>query len=326
MQIVLDTRGLQMSVRNSCFMISDEKENETRIIHPNRVSSFLITSPSRISTPALLLASEYQIPVIICNPSGRPAVRMWSPAFLNTSLLRRKQYRFCESMQSMYWASNTIRSKVNGQIQNLQYLAGRRTAIASQVTLIAGRIAEQSDKLNPDAFISIPEAKKRLLSYEAYAAAYYWQICGTRLPDPFTFTGRVKRNPADAFNACINYLYGMLRNNVETAILSFGLDPALGIMHRDGYKMPSLVFDIMEPFRPVMDKLLLTAILNKTMPTEVFDGKAAIPRITKPCRHTLIHFFNTRLHTRAELNGTSLLLNNLILNEVKQLTDKIKQL
>jgi CRISPR-associated protein Cas1 len=314
-----------MSVRNFCFVISDEKENESRIIHPNRVSSFLITSPSRISTPALILASEYQIPVILCNQTGRPVVRMWSSAFLNTSLLRRRQYHFCESIQSMHWASGIIHDKVKGQTENLRYLAGRKPAMARQVNEALDRIAVQDSRLDLETAANIAEAKKRLLSFEAYAAAHYWQLAGTRLPLPYLFTGRVKRNPEDAFNACINYLYGMLRNNVETAILSFGLDPALGIMHRDGYRMPSLVFDMMEPFRPVMDKLLFTAILNKTLPDEMMDRKAALPRITKEGRKALIQHFNNRLHTRAALPGKSLLLNNLILSEVKQLTDKIKK-
>jgi CRISPR-associated protein Cas1 len=314
-----------MSVRNFCFLISDEKENESRLIHPNRVSSFLITSPSRISTPALILAAEYQIPVILCNQTGRPVVRMWSSSFVNTSLLRRKQYHFCESTQAMQWAKGIIQKKVNGQTGNLLYLAGRKPAIARQVNEANDRIEVQAAILEPETATNIAEAKKRILSFEAYAAAHYWQLAGKRLPQPYTFNGRVKRNPEDAFNACINYLYGMLRNQVETAILSFGLDPALGIMHRDGYKMPSLVFDMMEPFRPVMDRLLFTAILGKDLPEEIMDRKATLPRITKEGRRVLIQLFNNRMHTRATLADNSLLLNNLILGEVKKLTDKIKQ-
>jgi len=55
MQIVLDTRGMQMSVRNNCFLF--ETEADSRIVHPSRIGSILITAACRISSPALILAA-----------------------------------------------------------------------------------------------------------------------------------------------------------------------------------------------------------------------------------------------------------------------------
>jgi CRISPR-associated protein Cas1 len=324
MQIVLDTRGLQMSVRNACFFISDEKEHESRIIHPDRIDSFLITAPARISSPALILAAEYQIPVIICNQCGRPMVRMWSSSFLNTSLLRRKQYRYCDSAASLQWASELIEAKITGQLANLNYLSGRHKVNKNQLEMVKERVEANTSGTGFSAELPMPEQKKKLLSIEAHAASYYWQLAGINLPEPFTFSSRVKRNPADAFNASVNYLYGMLRNQVESAILSFGLDPALGIFHRDGYRMPSLVFDLMEPFRPVVDRLLFTAILNKSLPENYYDNKAKVPLIVKEGRLALISLFMERLHTRAALGEVSLNLDNLILHEVKRFTHQIK--
>jgi CRISPR/Cas system-associated endonuclease Cas1 len=90
--------------------------------------------------------------------------------------------------------------------------------------------------------------------------------------------------------------------------------------------MPSLVFDMMEPFRPVMDKLLFTAVLQKTLPETILDNNSIHPRITKEGRHALIQLFNNRMQTRAQVGNASFSLNNLILHEVKMFTGKLKEL
>ena len=204
-------------------------------------------------------------------------------------------------------------------------MAGRKTSLSTDVVAAIKKTDIQLEAFSAIQQPDLITGKKQLLFREAYAAAAYWQLIGTLLPMPFTFCNRVKRKPTDAFNACINYLYGMLRNHVEAAVLCYGLDPALGIMHRDGYCMPSLVFDLMEPFRPITDRLLLTAILQQQLPTNLLMGENGMPRITKEGRHKLIELFMHKLHETTTLKGTTATLNNLVLNEVKLLTETIRK-
>lgn len=320
MQVVLDTRGLHLSVRNACFSISND--NETHLIHPGRITSILVTAPCRISSPALLLAAENEIPVVICDNTGYPAVRMWSSMFLNTSVLRRRQYEFTQTSHALKWASELIDLKIEGQAANLKYLAGRKPAIISDVE----EALEAINKIKAQMLIqgcAEASSKKQLLYIEAYAAARYWQLVGKKLPPPFTSEGRVKKQPPDGFNTCINYLYAVLRNHTETAVLSMGLDPALGIIHRDGYKLPSLVFDLMEPFRPVADRILISAILKKQLSEAniIIEGNSA--RLTREGRHNIIRLFNEKLHTPVIYRGKSALLSNHIISEAKLLAIKI---
>lgn len=324
MQVVLDTRGLQLSVRNQCFLI--EMEKESRLIHPQRISSILITMPCRISSPALILAAESQIPVVFCNNCGKPLARIWSPRFLNTSTLRRKQYVYTTHEKAIFWSEDIIKLKIQGQTDNLKFVASRKPSIKPQVEKAEQDIAFQLSKFNATSNQDRIKNKKHLLFCEAYAAAQYWQLIGIKLPIPFMFENRIKQEPTDAFNACINYMYGMLRNQVETAILSIGLDPALGIMHRDGYCLPSLVFDIMEPFRPIVDRILLTAALQNQIKEEIMTVIENKHRISKPGRKQLIELFINKLHSRLLYRGVTTSMQNHILTEVKLLADKIKQL
>jgi CRISP-associated protein Cas1 len=168
--------------------------------------------------------------------------------------------------------------------------------------------------------------KKTLLFIEAFAASHYWQLIGLKLPEPWNFSNRVKRSPADPFNASVNYLYGMLRNHVETAVLSFGLDPALGIIHRDGYKMPSLIFDMMEPFRPVVDRILIDKLLCGELTGEILEESGTGRMISKSGRKQLITLFNAKLKERIRFRESVTTLQNHILTEVRYLKERINDI
>lgn len=323
MQIILDTRGLQVSVRNGCFLFATD--SESRIVHPERISSILVCSPCRISSPALILAVTFQIPFVICDNCGKPLVRTWSPRLINTSKLRRAQYQFTSRRDSIEWSENVIRYKIEGQKSNLLFAVKRKPSIKAEVfkALIAiDNVLSRLDNIND---CSLIDYKKKLLFVEAFTASFYWQLFGLALPSTFQFTNRVKKNPQDVFNNSVNYLYGMLQNQIESAVLSLGLDPAIGIMHRDGYKMPSLIFDLMEPFRPIIDRFLFIIISEGLLGLDILEENRGKITISKSGRKKLIELFGKKLETRCTFRGTDASLKNHILTEVKFLVTRIKE-
>lgn len=81
----------------------------------------------------------------------------------------------------------------------------------------------------------------------------------------------------------------------------------------------------MEPFRPIMDRVLLTATLQNQLKDDIMIIIENKHRINKTGRQQLIELFNNKLHSRVLYRGTTTSLQNQILNEVKLLADKIKQ-
>ena len=322
MQVVLDTYGLSLSVRNGCFLIASKSEK--RMVHPDRITSILVTMPCRISSPAILLAATCQINLVICTRTGKPEARLWTPRFLNTSTLRRKQYGFSRSSSGFKWVQSVILQKLTAQLANLRFVTDRKPAEKEATEHDLTEIEQTIERLKAVDTYDL-DCLKTIRYFEASVAQQYWTIVGKRMPGQFNFEGRTKRNPTDPFNACINYLYGMLRNQIETAILSIGLDPALGIMHRDGYKLPSLVFDLIEPFRPIADRILIDAIIAGKLQnvTEEFENGSV--RINQKGRKALITMFNEKLNKTSLYKNTKASLLNHILLETRQLADKIKQ-
>ncbi|WP_410222187.1 type II CRISPR-associated endonuclease Cas1 [Pedobacter sp.] len=91
-------------------------------------------------------------------------------------------------------------------------------------------------------------------NYEARAAAYYWQNVFPKKME--FFRGR----EGDPPNNLLNYGYAILRAIVARGLVSSGLLPTLGIHHRNKYNAYCLADDVMEPYRPYVDELVLGII------------------------------------------------------------------
>ncbi len=89
---------------------------------------------------------------------------------------------------------------------------------------------------------------------EGIAAKWYWE----RL---FDYTLEFNRAPdGEAPNNLLNYGYAIVRTTLARCIVGTGLLPVLGIFHRNQYNPFCLADDLMEPYRPMVDRLVLEIV------------------------------------------------------------------
>lgn len=108
---------------------------------------------------------------------------------------------------------------------------------------------------------------------EAIAASYYWKRI-------FPYPNFIRDRFADDVNVVLNYGYTMLRAVVARALVCAGLLPTLGIHHHNKYNSYCLADDVMEPYRPYVDKLILK--LNKEGLGECLDEGTKINLLKIP--------------------------------------------
>jgi CRISPR-associated protein Cas1 len=93
-------------------------------------------------------------------------------------------------------------------------------------------------------------------NYEGRAAAYYWKNIFNGIVDDNFVRGRFEDDP----NNLLNYGYAVLRAVVARSLVGSGLLPTLGIHHRNKYNAFCLADDIMEPYRPFVDTVVLDIV------------------------------------------------------------------
>lgn len=103
---------------------------------------------------------------------------------------------------------------------------------------------------------------------EARAAAYYWRYL-------FNEISGFNRDREGVFpNNLLNYGYAILRSVIARALVGSGLLPTIGIHHHNRYNSYCLADDIMEPYRPFVDELVIQIM-------EEFPGETELTKNVK---------------------------------------------
>ena len=110
---------------------------------------------------------------------------------------------------------------------------------------------------------------------EGRAAAYYWRNVFPSLPN--FVRGKDEEPP----NNLLNYGYAIVRAIIARSLVSAGLLPTLGIHHHNRYNAYCLADDIMEPYRPYVDKAVIDIIQSgvdyKEITTDIKRTMLGIP-------------------------------------------------
>ncbi|MBN2683432.1 MAG: type II CRISPR-associated endonuclease Cas1 [Bacteroidales bacterium] len=167
--------------------------------------------------------------VITCDDSHMP-LGLMLPLESNTLQGERfiKQINVSEPLKKQMW-QQTIVAKINNQAKLLQSRGG--TIRNMQYW------ASEVKSGDPD-------------NYEARAAAWYWSKIFPQISD--FKRGREEAEP----NNLLNYGYAVLRAVIARSLVASGLLPTLGIHHHNRYNAYCLADDIMEPYRPFVDKIV----------------------------------------------------------------------
>lgn len=186
---------------------------------------------------------ENKVAIIVCNDKHMPAGLML-PLVGNTEQSERYDAQITASLplKKQLW-QQTIAMKIRNQgavlkkVNNLEI--GNMLAWSSQVR--SG---------DPD-------------NLEGRAAAYYWRnLFGED-------SGFVRRQEGDDPNGLLNYGYAILRAVIARSLVASGLIPTLGIHHSNKYNAYCLADDIMEPYRPYVDLMVVNLIRKFHLPPEI---------------------------------------------------------
>lgn len=178
---------------------------------------------------------ENNVALITCDKTHHPTGLMLNLAGNNLQSAKFKaQLSAGQPLIKQLW-QQTVKAKIKNQALMLKRL---------------GREAENLMKWSADVKSGDPD------NLEARAAAYYWKNI---LPEISNFKREREGIPP---NSLLNYGYAILRAIVARSLVGSGLLPTLGIHHRNQYNHYCLADDIMEPYRPFVDALVVEIVRN----------------------------------------------------------------
>jgi CRISP-associated protein Cas1 len=302
MQLVLNTFGTSLQKDNNMFLVihKDGKQH----VHPDGLKSVLISKGASITSDAALLAVENEIEVLFVDQMGQPQGRLWSVKYGSVSTIRRKQLDFTFSKAAIVWIKEIIQQKLDNQIALLLSLEAEEQVKERKIENAINKIQDYKRKIEQCQGEVISDVAASLRGWEGAASRFYFETIALFVPDQYAFGKRSQHPATDVFNCLLNYGYGMLYGKIEGALIKAGIDPYVGVFHRDDYNRPVLVFDVIEKFRVWVDYVVVGLLSQKVIDEDCYsikaDGSYWLEALGK---RILIQSFNDYLEEVIKMNG-----------------------
>ncbi len=279
MQIYLNTYGTYLHVKDEMFEIRvpvKDAEPEKKHIAAHKISSIIMSTSAALSTDAVRLALMNNIDIIFTQSDGFPMGRIWHSKLGSTTKIRKRQLEASLGKEAVTFTKSWIFEKMNNQLDFIKDLKKHRSQMAGYLDEKIGRIENLIISLTALKAEKIEDIADTIRGLEGTCGRLYFETISYVIPDQYQFDGRSMRPAKDAFNAFINYGFGILYTRVEKSLMIAGLDPYVGFLHRDDYNQKSMVFDFIEPYRTFVEtavfRLFSAKKVNKAHIDEITNG------------------------------------------------------
>ncbi|GKS67500.1 hypothetical protein YTPLAS73_10470 [Nitrosarchaeum sp.] len=244
--------GHSISVKDSKIILKDchdpfsPPKTESWYIKNMPYEKIVLQGKGYISTDALALLSENNRNVILLDHHGKPVTYL-NPVMESLTATRNRiaQYdTFRNPEKCQYLQRKIVKSKLESQIRFLRIT--NRDEVKEAISKLEVHLSNLND--------STPN------SNESKTSHIYFRAFAKLIPDRYEFysrnpsyVGLAKNKATDIVNALLNYGYAVLGGEISKFINGLGLDAYCGFYHNQHTGFQPLVYDMMEPFRWLVD-------------------------------------------------------------------------
>jgi CRISPR-associated protein Cas1 len=257
--LYVTTQGAYLAKESETVLVRVEDEVKLRIpIH--QLAGIVCFGQVSVSPFLMGFCAERGVHVTFLTENGRFLARVQGPVSGNV-LLRREQYRRADDLAAVTQISRII---VGAKIANARAVLqrglrersenGDSPALKGSVRFLSALQDTLRGCADADAVRGVEGSAARSY-FEAFDDLILQQ------KEHFFFRERTRRPPLDNMNALLSFTYTLALHDVEAALETVGLDPAVGFLHRDRPGRPGLALDLLEEFRaPFADRLAISVV------------------------------------------------------------------
>ena len=294
MELYLNTPGTYLHVKDQLFEVKVKKDGVEQKHHfaAKKIKTIILATRAALSTDAVQLALMHNVDIVFVQHDGHPFGRVWHSKLGSTTKIRKRQLEVSLNREGLTIVKDLIARKITNQLDFLKDLKKHRAKQAETIEESTKRLDSYLAKLQALEADHVAEVADTIRGLEGSAGREYFGKLSQLLTQEHQFKGRSFRPAADPFNAFLNYAYGMLYSKVEKCLMIAGLDPYVGMLHRDDYNQVSFVFDFIEPYRihadRVVYRLFTGKLVNKSHTDEITNGCS----LNKAGKELLVGKFN----------------------------------
>jgi len=256
--LFVTTQGAYLAKKGDTVVVNHEQQTKLRI--PIHTLDSIICFGNVACSPFLMgLCGKHDVTLSFLSENGRFLARVHGPIRGNV-LLRREQYRLADNNKICAFIARSIVTAKVANSRNVLLRAARDGRSNKDFTRATQDMRDMLEKLQTCPPLDI------IRGIEGQAAQLYFDVFNNLITcndDSFRMKGRNRRPPLDNVNAMLSFAYTLLVHDIESALESVGLDPAVGFLHRDRPGRPGLALDLMEELRPYLADRLVLSLINR---------------------------------------------------------------
>ena len=261
--LYLQEQGSTLRKDGERFSVEKQGQQLNEII-ARRVEQILVLGNITLTTPSMQYCMRNNIPVTFVSQHGSYFGRLETTTADNSALERFQYLRSLDEPFAFDIASRIVEAK----IKNSRTMIQKRKAMAWESN---GELKEKFDNTlslmtSLAEHTNTCENMEALRGLEGKTAALYFELYGLlfkkELPFYTSSFRRIRRPPTDPVNSLLSFGYTLLHNNIFSMVRMKGLNPYIGFLHAEDKGNPSLINDLVEEFRTIIDSMTLYT-LNK---------------------------------------------------------------
>ena len=262
--------GEKISFKNDNIVIRREDDSIKLQSTCYRLFVLFIAGHFTLTSGLMERSRKFGFTIVFLNYYMRPYAVLPAKAEGNV-LLRRTQYYY----DDFDIGAHIISNKIHNQCFLLRKIRNKSDELKKTVSLMD--VYEKS--------VLVPKLSlQEIMGIEGVAAKTYFE----QLFIDHNWIARRPRVKHDSINCLMDIGYTILFNMVNAMLEIYGFDTYVGVLHREFFHRKSLVCDIVEPFRPIIDACLLKALnlgqvheddFYKDQGQYFIGGKNAVPYI-----------------------------------------------
>ena len=249
----LEERDLRVSSGELLLEDLQEKRIITKLPF-QKILALFVVGHIRITTPLIEKCKRNNVALIVVKPTLRP-VFYWADSAEANFLVRKKQYAFDKEDISI--ARVIVENKIKNQ-RELLLKTRKNDSLSKDAIMVCNMYADMARySMDYNELMGI-EGRVAKVFFSAYFQDMGWN-------------GRRPRLRTDYINATLDIGYTYLFNFVECFVRMFGFDIYVGVYHRLWFKRKSLICDLMEPFRCIIERTIRNAINRRQIKEGDFE-------------------------------------------------------
>lgn len=246
-------QGEKLAFKNDNLVVLDSEGKIKYQTTCYQIFMIFVVGDLSITTGLIRRARKFQFTICLLSASFKLYSVIGNRMEGNT-LLHRKQYAYDGNEIAQFIVSNKIRN----QRETLNKIRKKSKFCKEAIDTLDGYLKHlDENQLTMESLLGVEGSASRVYFPEVFSNVLW--------------TGRKPRVKADYVNTILDIGYTLLFNFIDSLLQVFGFDVYCGVYHREFYMRKSLVCDIMEPLRPMIDWKIRTAINLEQFKKEDFQ-------------------------------------------------------